>query len=442
MQKGIYIIFIILGKATSFVTKLFGRGEGTALPGLLAEKYAPAGMLGFFFDQIPQKIVITGTNGKTSTQKILGEIFKEAELEILRNDSGSNMKRGMLSKLIAESTLSGRIHEDVMILETEEATLPRLISTIKPQIIIVTNLFRDQLDAYGELDRTQKFIREAVDQSPESKLILNGDDPLVTPIAEGVPNQVIYFGLEESARENFAYEGVINNEELEIKNKSRINTAENLKVNQDLSTTFNLSQRHYTLNIPGIYHVYNALAAILAAKELDIKDEHLASALNKVEPAFGRGERIKKDEINYSLLLVKNPAGMNLTLQQLKLLDKPNLVFILNDQIADGRDVSWIWDAEFEILKEICPSSIVVSGERASDLLVRIKYTLGELEKTDQNEYLQKETGIKVYIKPQVQELHTFIKEKYPKNSSVYVLPTYTAMLKFRKSLLGTAIYG
>lgn len=421
MTKLRTIFTIVLAKAITFLLKIITRSGATALPGLITQKLHPS-ILQHFAKQIPHIIVITGTNGKTTTQTLLREILQKSGYTVLSNKSGSNLKRGLISEFIKTANISGKIQVDYAILEIEEATMPKVIQDLQPEQIIVTNIYRDQLDAYGEIDRTQSFITTAINMVPTATVILNGDDPRVVEISEDIKNQVMFYGVEQEAIKDFKYEGLQKNM------LKHITRADKIKIKQDLSTSFRYSMTEYELQTPGVFHIYNALAAIISAKFFRIKDNLIKAALAETKPAFGRGEVINKDGIDYHVLLVKNPAGLILSLNLLKKLDSPNVAFLLNDNIADGRDVSWIWDSELEILNEIKPKFIACSGTRSYDMLLRVKYALGGLDTS--------KTKASVYENESA--LHQDLLQKEIKQ--IYVLPTYTAMLSLRKFLTGKAL--
>ncbi|MEI7578808.1 MAG: MurT ligase domain-containing protein [bacterium] len=418
-------------KITILLLKLLGRSQGTALPGLLMEQLAPDS-LNDFTDQLKYTILITGTNGKTTTQSILSNIFKASKLNYIANKSGSNMIRGILSTFINQSNWLGKIKPKYGIFEIEEATLPKIVTAMNPKQIIVTNLFRDQLDAYGEIDRTEKFIREALEKAPQAVAILNADDPRVALLTRGFSNQTLYFSLNAPEKKFFKYEG-LSLEKLEIVPSE----ATELKINPNLSTSFKFLAENYTLKLPGIHNVYNVLAAVLAARLLKIKTAEIHEAVLETLPAFGRGEILKLNNTALQILLIKNPAGLNLTLELLTHTKNSNLIMILNDNIADGRDVSWIWDAELEILNKIQPAEIIVSGKRAWDMLLRIKYVFSEFTKKSENLWQVGDTNIKII--PEQSDLILFLNSEN-QAKHYFVLPTYTAMLEFRKLITGKAI--
>ena len=268
--------------------------------------------------------------------------------------------------------------------------------------------------------------------SPKATVILNADDPRVSKLTEDLPNQTIYYGLDTQFHDKFKYEGKV-----KVNNNINATRAIDIKIEDDLSSTFSFSNDSYSIQNPGIFHIYNAAAAILSAKLLKIPTNTIREALEQAQPAFGRGELITKDDIDYKMLLVKNPAGLNLTLDLLSEKKNKALVLMLNDQIADGRDVSWIWDSELERLNEISPQIIICSGIRAEDMLLRVKYAIGELEKVNEYEFIHGETT--VYLIKDFEHIHSYLQSKGYKGM-VYVLPTYTAMLGFRKYLLGKAL--
>lgn len=425
-----FLLSIWIVKFTKFILLLSGRGQGTALPGLIVEKIHPY-ILDELANQFNKVIVVSGTNGKTTTQTILSEILKSASISFVANSSGSNLKRGIISKLLSEVSFFGAIKKKILLLEVEEATLPKIVLELKPDIFIYTNLFRDQLDAYGELDRTQEFLRNSLKLYQNSSVILNADDPRLAHITNGLKCDSYYYSLGKY-KDEFEYEGKLTHSQI-AKEVTSISTKE------DHSYDFIFDEIKYNLKIPGKFHIYNAVRAIMAAELLDIDTKSIQEGISSTKAAFGRGERIIKDNINYKMLLIKNPAGANVTLDILKQAEdeKLNLVFLLNDKQADGRDVSWIWDTNFEKLDNYNIKNIFCGGSRREDMALRIKYALGQV--TKKKDYYQiKKKNINLFLLEDSITLHNLIKSKNIRN--VYVLPTYTAMLSFRKYLTGNQI--
>lgn len=418
-------------KLVQKAVRLLGRGEGTALPGLISEKMSPK-LLKFFADQIPHKILITGTNGKTTTQIALSSILRASGKRVLANASGSNMRRGLLSLFISKCDRRGKLNYDYAVLEIEEATLPKVVQELNPEVLVFTNLYRDQLDAYAEIDRTKEMFVKALKLSPQAKVVFNGDDPRLSDILKGLENECLKFGLDPSYILDFKYEGE------HLKNQKNDLVASKIKINDDLGTRFQIEDEEYSFASPGIFNVYNALAAVASAKSLKILIPDIKKGLLLMKTPFGRGEVLKKNSITYRLLLAKNPAGLNLVFQLLKHTNKPNLIILLNDKIADGRDVSWIWDADFGLLKDIGPNMVILGGSRAEELLLRLKYTFEDVVKMGERAYLI-DKKIQVFFTPDIKELVNFV-EREKLSKYFYVIHTYTAMLEFRKRLLGKAL--
>lgn len=408
-------------------------GSGTALPGLLAEKHTPE-LFTYFAKQLKFVILITGTNGKTTTKTLLSDILNEAGIKHITNESGSNLKRGLLSAFIAQSNPLGKLKSDFALFEVEEATLPKIVNEIKPNILIVTNLFRDQLDAYGEVNKTREYILNALKRCPETKVILNADDPMVRNLTEGLPNETHYFSLPKEYRKEVKYEK--NGAVSKSIDEKKILTPSEIHLTKDLTTDFTVNSQKFSLKTPGYFHVYNGLAAIQAAFLAGVDYNKIKKGFEAFRPAFGRGEELilkgwktstaERTVWKFKVLLVKNPAGLSLTLEMLENLKDVNLLFILNDKIADGKDVSWIWDSKLEPLKNMQVNRIIISGLRANDMGLRVKYAFGK-------SYLENES--KIFIRPNLRFALRRVKKELPDGGTIYVLPTYTAMNEFRKLL-------
>ena len=422
----------ILGaKGTAAAVRILGKGQGTALPGLVVEKFSNQ-LLEEFAGQIPCVILITGTNGKTTTQTAITSILQNAGNKVLSNGSGSNMRRGLLSLFVKKSSLRGKIKFDQAVLEIEEATMPRVARELKPKYIVVTNLYRDQLDAYGEIERTRQMIRQAIEAAPQAEVIINADDPQLRDLTKGFPNKVFTYGISPEYLPDFSYEG-----------KGGAGTkadylADNIIINEDLGSKFKVDGEKFAFNSPGIYNVYNALAAIVVARRQGIKEKDIYEGLQLTKVAFGRGELISRNGITYRLLLAKNPAGLNLVLELLANVRKPKIILMLNDKIADGRDVSWIWDAEFEKRIKIAPAEIFIGGSRAAELLLRLKYVYGSAREVGSGVYHLGDQA-KAHLFTKVKDMVKFIEQTEP-GAHFYVVPTYTAMLALRKYLLGRSL--
>lgn len=449
------LITILAAKLIIKISRGLGRGGGSALPGLMAEKLDP---------QIGRKlasrirhgsIVVTGTNGKTTTSKMLSQILTDSGEELVQNRAGSNLSRGVVSALIEHASLTGRFKESMGLFEVDEAAMPGVSLMLQPRAIVVLNLFRDQLDRYGELDSTAKLIGRGI-ASTKAKLILNADDPLVASLAEYAHDkeQVEFFGIDHVPHEMLSHDvtadsntcpkcgraldyeqsffGHLGHYKCPEGHFMRPNTktsAGKIELHQD-GSDFGLEYGNESiaaeLKLPGIYNIYNAVAATAAANELGAGIEQAVQSLVRVEAAFGRVERIplgSSGSKQLYLLLVKNPTGFNQIIQTFLMTKKQqNILLLINDNFADGRDVSWLWDVAFEELKRM-NHTIDCGGLRSTDMALRLKYTDIPVRNVTRN------------IK---KSLNQFI-DQLPENSTGYIVPTYTAMLEARK-LIGRKI--
>lgn len=425
------ILTVWVVRLITVVLKLSGRGRGTALPGLLIEKYFSF-LIPFILKKSPYTILITGTNGKTSTRTFLVNILEQKH-KVISNKSGSNMLRGIISEILTQTNLLGAIKANYAVFEVEEATISNISELLKPEQIIVTNLFRDQLDAYGEIDRTQKFIQEAIYKSPQARIILNGDDPKVIELNTRNCKDVSYVNINDRLITKFKYEG-----SAPIHDDHSNLIATHIKILPDLSTKFCWSETTTHLKLPGYFQIYNALLAISCAKDLGFNTQEINKGIDNTSAPFGRGELITCGDTNYRIFLIKNPAGFNLTLDLLAHVKNPSLAIILNDKIADGRDVSWIWDSELEILNIIKPKNIFCSGTRVEDILLRIKYAYPDLIKQSDNTYFSQFNQTIVTLDLNQKEMLQRISKL--NLEEVFILATYTSMLKLRKLLTGNSL--
>ena len=438
MNRLLLIPVILLSRLLVTLLRITGKGSGTALPGLLVSRYFP-----FAFEaliaQLPRIVVITGTNGKTTTQTMLSAVLEEMDgITVLRNQAGANLKQGIISQLVNEANLLGQLNFSHAIFEVEEATLPQIAKVLNPEIITVTNLYRDQLDAYGETDITERLIQDGIAQCPNAQVVVNGDDPRTSRLTRTLPNPTYFTSLPEAYAEGIPYEGETQ--------KTR-DISDNILRAVDISIQANLTSdvqvegtmkgeaiAPLTINIasPGFFHVYNALAAVTIAKLLGASDRAITQGFQSFKPAFGRGEILAWEQgnkrVNYQILLVKNPAGMSLNLDLLKNVSNLKIIFAINDNIADSKDVSWLWDSDFEILNQTHIDWIICTGIRAKDMTVRLKYAL------DDSTHVQS-TKTQENIRQTIESATAQAQD----GDTVYVLPTYTAMLEFRK-LMGKTV--
>jgi len=437
---------IWFGKLALIATRVTRAGSGTTFPGLLAEKI-DKNIIKKLATKIKYgAIIITGTNGKTTASKMLVEILSEEGYTVLHNPSGSNLTRGIASALIQSSNLFGtRLHADIAVFEIDEATMPEATTKIRPRAVLVTNLFRDQLDRYGELDKTAAIVGGSLRGFPMMTTILNADDPLVASLAKYAEGPVKYFGIEDKnintsstaamdskdctecgheliyGNRYFGHLGVWKCSNCEMVRPALNFRAGEIEITPKTSK-FKLGMPKEVLSvemqISGLYNVYNALSAAAGAEVLDSGGASIASALRNFSAAFGRMETFEAEGREAMLLLVKNPTGANQALDAVFSDKKPkDILLALNDNFADGTDISWIWDVDFESI-DLRGTRFVVSGIRAEDMALRLKYA------GIQKEFIVIEKDI-------VESVHKII-EQTKKGDTCYIFPTYTAMMEVR----------
>jgi len=441
------LLLIWLGKLIADISRFFNIGVGSTWPGHVAFEIEPK-ILPFLVRQLKKGIIlVAGTNGKTTTAKMIGEILRYEDTKILRNESGANLLNGMVSALIRDSDWLGRIKADWAIFEVDEATLPLAISNIKYQIsnrqiknqkeqkliVVLLNLFRDQLDRYGEVDSIAQKWQEALQKLPKSATaILNADDPHIAYLGKNLQAKVAYFGLDDPHLFLRKMEHAVDSvycpscgQKLEFRGVyfSHLGVWRcggcGLK-----RPRLNLSNLSNWPNLKGVYNRYNTLAAVLVARTIGIGEEKIETALKSFIPAFGRQEEFNIGDKRVKILLSKNPAGFNESVRTLREFPgkKKVVLLVLNDRIPDGRDVSWIWDVDFEMIADYA-DYLIISGDRAYDMALRVKYA----------DFPLKRTLISADLKGAIQGGLAKIKE----GETLYVLPTYSAMLEVRKIIGG-----
>jgi UDP-N-acetylmuramyl tripeptide synthase len=417
-------IVILLSKIITFFLRLLRLGGGTALPGLIFEKYFPES-LSKLTSNYKKIIFITGTNGKTTTQQLLRHLLEFKKVHVASNISGANIFRGIAAAIVSDCNVFGKAKSDIAVFEVEEATMPIITKIISPDYIIVTSLYRDQLDAYGEILQTREYILESIKQVPEAKIVLNGDDKNLSSIASEVKNKVVLFSIKDKRKDEIFYE----KPHFKFKGRKNIKKvyAKDISIENDLSTRFSLygfkvpiKDLHF--NSPGIQNIYNAVAACFIAKKIvRFGKSEIKAALSSFNPAFGRGEIIRINGKQVRLLLIKNPASFTANINMLKNVGALKLMILINDNIADGRDISWLWDSNIELLQKSNIAWITISGIRASDMLLRLKYANINSLSTEIEPNISKALGISL--------------AKLRDGEMLFILPTYTAMLEVRKAI-------
>ncbi|MBC7472482.1 MAG: DUF1727 domain-containing protein [candidate division SR1 bacterium] len=410
---------IWLSKILYRLTLLTKRGSGTSLPGLFVEKYIPW-ILGYFNGKFDEIIMVTGTNGKTTTRALIAHIYEANDVNIVTNRGGANIFRGIASSLMLDVDIWGRTKSKTLILEVEEATLPKLTMYIKPNKLIFTNIFRDQLDAYGEIDHTLDFFKNAIANCNKNlEIIINKDDTKLLTIIP--PNkQVIFFGLGDDIQKP-NYEK--NNTIVDIRSHPAF-FATKITSLSDNSTNIEVQNgaNTYSINtlLPGNYNVYNVLAAL--AVTYHKFGRNAFEPISYFQPVFGRGEEIQVGKAKFCMHLVKNPAGFDEVLNHIRSTNQNSsisIAFLINDNIADGKDMSWLWDINIEnFITNQKISQIHTSGQRGLDMMLRMEYA-----------------GAVVNIDNHYSNIENMIDDFSKHNKVYYILSTYTALLKARSIL-------
>ncbi|MBR6166697.1 DUF1727 domain-containing protein [Candidatus Saccharibacteria bacterium] len=404
---------IILGKTVQKLTRLRGNG-GSALPGLIIERRDP-NFVHDILGKLPHGVVVvSGTNGKTTTTKMVAELFEAQGLKVFTNNTGSNFVRGVISAILKNIKVSGKFDYDIAVLELDEAHAVKFSEVAPIDYALLLNVQRDQLDRFGEIDHTADCLQK-VAKVAKKAVILNREDPRVGKIEA---KNTVFFGLSDELIGEFP-----SDDDLLTAHKTKSSTKPALVKLEKLNAkaTFSIGKDEYTtpLKVKGIYNAFNAAGALALIKTVlpDSDNAKLIDSLASIESAFGRGETFTINGIEVELLLVKNPSAFQLSLASF--VDKDHDCMIaINDAIADGRDVSWLWNVDFKGLSHVK----VTSGTRATDMALRLKYD-------------EVETGAVVEdLKAAIAKL-TRDKER-PKR----IFATYTAMLEIRKIISGKSI--
>lgn len=432
---------LALARAVGTLSRRAGRG-GTSLPGKLLMRLEPDA-LSQLAARLPHgSAVISATNGKTTTAAMVAGILGHAGMRIVHNRAGANMAGGVATALI-----DGRRDADAGLFEVDEFWLAGVVDELRPRALLLSNLFRDQLDRYGELDTIVERWAEVSAATP-ARLVLNADDPAVADLGRDRPDSV-YFGVADAAlalpemqhaadakhcrRCGAAYRydaillghlGHYHCDGCGATRPAPTVTAERIVLHGVRCASFDLCTETGTypvaLPLPGLYNVYNALGAAALALTLGIGIDDVVAGLQAVAPAFGRAETVRVRDRELAILLVKNPAGANEVLRTLALEDgEHDVLAVLNDQIADGRDVSWIWDADYELLARRV-RRVTCSGTRAAELALRLKYAGVPAER--------------IAVEPVLDVALDSALASAPER--LFALPTYTAMLALRDVLV------
>lgn len=433
-----FYLSIFFGKLFTLTSRFLNLGDGSTWPGHIALRLNP-NFLKDIYKKVNLKVVfIVGTNGKTTTSSMIATVLKENNKTLFQNTSGANLKNGIVSAFITNANFLGKINAEYAVIEVDENNLPLLLADITPRAIVVTNLFRDQLDRYGELDTiAKKWALSFKNLTSETNLILNADDPLVASLAKGTQASVHFFGLEDKT-ENKVHQHASDSIYCPLC-KTKLSYSEiyysHLGHWECLHCKFarpKVELSEISCSLPGTYNKYNALAAGLFLLGEKIPMAKIEEGMKNITAVFGRQEKIVHEGKNIQIFLSKNPTGFNQSLATIfSNSENKNLNFLiaLNDNIPDGRDVSWIWDIDFEpYLNNI--KSICVSGTRVYDMALRLQYA----------EDAYGVLSSKYQIEGDLKNAISLALERVNVGETLFVLPTYSAMLDIRKILTGRKI--
>jgi len=427
----------LAARAAGAASRLTGRG-GTSLPGKLLLRIEPGAI-----ERLARPLdsaILSATNGKTTTAAMAARILERGGRTLVHNRAGANMAGGVATALV-----QGR--GDTGLFEVDEFWLPQVLPQVKPRALLLANLFRDQLDRYGELETIAERWASALSATSVEQLVLNADDPVVADL--GRDRAALYFGVDDDGMAMaemqhaadakhcrrcgaaYVYDAIYMGHlghyhcpNCDARRPQPGVTANHITLHGIRGARFELRTpagvADVDLPLPGLYNVYNALAAAALGLALGASLDDVVAGLHEVSPAFGRAETVHLRGRDLSILLVKNPAGANEVLRTLTLEPgEHDVLAVLNDNVADGRDVSWVWDADFEVLADRV-RRMTCSGTRAAEMAVRMKYAGVPEERIVVHESLA--GGLDAAIGDG--------------EGPVYALPTYTAMLALREELV------
>jgi UDP-N-acetylmuramyl tripeptide synthase len=397
-------------------------------------------------------IIVTGTNGKTTTSRMIEQALIDSNVSYFANKSGANLLSGVTAEFAMHSSLTGKCRYEYALIESDEAAFKAISKFVTAKVIVVTNVFRDQLDRYGEVTHTLDNIKIGIRNCPEATLCLNADDSLTASIAGEMPNPVVFYGVDVPVyadrvaevsdapycircRHEYVYDYVTYGHlggyrcphcgyARPTPSVSVTKVVRSDAEQSEVVISANGKSYETIINLPGGYNIYNACACMTAAQVLGLDPNTTVQSLGSFACGFGRMEKFEINGVSLRMILIKNPAGCNQVLNFLTNRDDPALfVACLNDRAQDGKDVSWIWDVDFERVAEMGDllSGVLVSGARAEDMALRFKYAGVPTEKIQ-------------VIKDYGELVETCLAQDKP----VYIMPTYTAMLQLREKISKT----
>lgn len=433
-----------VAKTVTGLVRSLGLGAASVLPGEISRRLHSR-LLPLLFEQVSQGVIlVVGTNGKTTTSLLLKQILSDRGFEVVHNSSGANLINGLITALLNSTDMTGKLSADYAILEVDENILPLLLKDCQPKYILALNLFRDQLDRYGEVDTIAQRWGKAIAPLPsDTTIVLNADDPTLSSLGQRLKQNVLYFGLNEpelyldeiphavdsiycpSCGHLLDYQGVY---------LSHLGDYQCPSCGFAKSKT-SLNSHEYPQILIGVYNKYNTLAAGLLAEKMGIEQVDIFKTVKNFKAAFGRAEELEINDKQVRIMLSKNPVGMNETIRAVSNIKKtgksPVTLLVLNDRIPDGTDVSWIWDVDTEEIVKL-GGTLIVSGDRTYDMALRLTYSAEAIEPT--------KTNFELVVKENLKEAINAALDQTPTQDTLHIIPTYSAMLEVREILVGRKI--
>lgn len=442
---------ISAGKLVGASGRLFHIGGGTSLPGMIARRIDPNVLKSVVGASKAKKIVITGSNGKTTTARMTAAIADASGRRVSQNRTGSNLLQGVTSVAVNFADLFGRMDSDVLLFEIDEGTIPLAVPEIQPDVVVITNIFRDQLDRYGELYAVANALNAMLETLPESAtILLNGNDPQVANFGQNAKAKRVFFGLETTeigtpvpeqsadiircvrCQEDLLYEvaymshlGIYRCPNCGYTLPKLDIAATSVKLAADgegpTHVTYRTPQGLIELDIPlpGLHNVYNTAAALGAAMAAGFETDKVQTAMSGLRPAFGRLEKIQAGDKTIYLTFVKNPTSFNLMLRLIaQHAGGKHLLLAASNTVVDGEDFAWLWDVEVEEVAESI-LDVVCSGNKAEELAMRLKYAEVPVNKITLIQ--DRESALDIAL------------QRVEPNGTLYILCGYTPTHEFRR---------
>jgi UDP-N-acetylmuramyl tripeptide synthase len=432
---------VSVAKIITALVRSLRLGAASVLPGEIARRLHPQ-LLSLLCAQIKEGVIlIVGTNGKTTTSLLLHQILENQGYKIIHNETGANLINGLITSLLVKANLLGKIQADYAIFEVDENVLPLVLKQCNPSHILGLNLFRDQLDRYGEVDTISYGWQKAIAPLPlETNVILNGDDPTLCYLGQNLPQKVLFFGLNETELYLDEIPHAVDSiycpkcgHPLEYKGVYLSHLGDFDCPNCDFTKSkLAVNSADWSQILIGVYNKYNTLAAALISQTIGINRNAIDETIKKFKAAFGRAEELTFKGKKIRILLSKNPVGMNETIRAVNEVkasgNSSTTLIVLNDRIPDGTDVSWIWDVDTEKLVN-WGGNLIVSGDRVYDMALRLQYSQDSLN-----------NNFQLIIKEDLKEAIKTALKMTANEETLHILPTYSAMLEVRQLLTGKKI--